>query len=1351
MERYLAWKYKRELLISNPSATEDLQVSFTLLYYPGMRYDFRDIRFTTVNGAAIPYFIESATNFSSAFIWLKLPANTSIILLYYGNGTIASASDAASVFDLWDDFLGTSLNTSVWTVGGSGGTVSASILTLQHSSLSGYIESKTLYAPNSLVEMRIAHQSGQRGPFGFRSTSTQKAAAWQGAAGSLLTDHRFAHNGSSGDWDNDGVNRSGSAYNVYGVAHIAAGPRYYVNYSYRGEITTTIPGAVNLPVQIYSYYGEGYIKADWVRVRKYSASVPTISVGRKYINQQKTFTSPEPIIASTQVSMTTDVSLKGFVNASTRVSMVPVAMFRQPLFYQPAVTGPYKQWKFKGDVRIETLDRPVQIDIPLSPRMAVDGRDLRFSDLQGNILKYNIESVENGMFSCWVDAPEDITKIHYYYGNGAAVSESDDSITGEPSLLTEYYLPEIPGPYIQWKFRGDIEITDTPAGETVQRVNIDLLPGMILDGRDLRFSSPSGQEISYRIESLESGVFTCLVEWPAGASKLYFHYGNGTAVSESDDDITLDPVVTTMSMPSSVAYPRWKYRGDIRISTAPAVDTQILVDIPRLPGMTLDGRDLRFSDGIGTVVKYFLEASDSDLFSVWVKWPAGSPRVNFYYGNGTAVSESSAADVFNFWEDFDTLDSGVWTTLAGSPVISDSKLYLSSASVNSFIRSVASFGTGTICEMRMYHAQNNQMICGYFATGNLRVCWLGASGVSDNDYMHTYNGSTSTTTNDNVARYGTTFYKYGVAYNSGSAVFYVDDALRGTITTNVPSGDLPIGLYSEVNAGDLVVDWIRVRQQTDAVATVERHYPQSVSGFQIEVVQPTIAFVSRHYSRWQVPFKIDTPVTAAVLERHYPRWQTAIRYYDYIASQSYVFMHPSLAKWRERKELKDYSVGAIEVSKSINDTYLQLSTEFVDLVVPPEESTIKHHAYDSQGNPQLIFSGKVVANSHVLRHNGSTASMQAADLSRNLVVQKIPWNYQVVDGESASWPSWISVLLAPEETGVYAKTLIDTAKEAKQFVFNPKTTRLEAIKEIAAYADCMIHTKLISREIDGITVTRPEFYLVPPENIDLSANGFDLPAPITLIYPDLSLVDEPKIVSEPEEKYNKVTVHGILSETGETVVASAFSAEVYSGEQKAREYLIEDNSISEKGSTAEREAVKWLLYFLSPRAKVSMQFVDRFDLELYQRIRFGSGFHRNLQTLTSSVQVPLVYACDPKDAANSTHSVDVAGVPRPSWLRISEIKYHSEHALETVDVTAITDFIYSSVDPVVPEPYSQFLSPGYMKPIIDDLIQTTQTIVDDSIEKQLTPESCTVLSINEDGKTAVVQTASGKIVTVSLA
>jgi hypothetical protein len=164
-----------------------------------------------------------------------------------------------------------------------------------------------------------------------------------------------------------------------------------------------------------------------------------------------------------------------------------------------------------------------------------------------------------------------------------------------------------------------------------------------------------------------------------------------------------------------------------------------------------------------------------------------------------------------------------------------------------------------------------------------------------------------------------------------------------------------------------------------------------------------------------------------------------------------------------------------------------------------------------------------------------------------------------------------------------------------------------------------------------------------------------------------------------------------------------------------------------------------------------MSFVDRFDLELYQRIRFGPGFSNKLQELTSSTQVQQVAACDPRDAENSTHLIDVSGVPRPAWLRISDIKYHSEHKLETVTVTAITDNIYSVVDPIVHEPYNEYLSPGYYKPVIDDLVDTTQSIVEDKLEKQLTPESCTVLSINEENNTAVVQTASGKIVTVSLA
>jgi len=636
--------------------------------------------------------------------------------------------------------------------------------------------------------------------------------------------------------------------------------------------------------------------------------------------------------------------------------------------------------------------------------------------------------------------------------------------------------------------------------------------------------------------------------------------------------------------------------------------------------------------------------------------------------------------------------------------------------------------------MRMYHPNQNQTICGFWSATNQRACWLGASGTNYNDHTHTHNGSNSTITDDGINRGGTTFHKYGISYEAGSIGFFVDDNFRRTMTETTPSGSIPISFYSTVNKGDLVVDWVRVRKITNITGTLGKLtrktgaiYYETTTETSIEII-PTLQI------------------------SHRPQWKTPQIYYEYIKTpSSFMGMAPGEPTFKERRELGDYAIVSCEVNRSINDAYIQLSTEFQNLTVPPEGSTIKHIAYDSHGNPHLLFHGKIVTNSPTHGHYSQTVKMHAADNSINLVTQPVPWVYQVIDTAVDTVPNWLVRILEPEKSGVYPKTLIDTNKEPKQFVFDPKTKKLEAIKELAKYAGCLYQTKLITREIDGHIITRPEFYFVPPERIDEPVNGFDLPAPLELNVDDCKLASDPQVTNESEEKYNSVIVYGVLSENGESVVAQAFSYEVYTGEQKPKVYIIEDNAITEKGSTAEREAIKWLLYFLSKRVKVTMSFVDRFDLELYQRIRFGPGFSNKLQELTSSTQVQQVAACDPRDAENSTHLIDVSGVPRPRWLRISDLKHTSEHKLEMVSVTAITDNIYSVVDPIVPEPYNEYLSPGYYKPVIDDLVDTTQSIVEDKLEKQLTPESCTVLSINEENNTAVVQTASGKIVTVSLA
>lgn len=925
---YLAWKYKLEVHVAGFSTTKDFLANITLLYRPGMRADFRDIRASTKTGAKIPLFIESVTEFNQAFIWFKLPKNCDFFYIHYGNGGATSESDGKKVFTFFDHFE--KLDSTVWRLIAGSATVSKSILTLQNTSQSSVLESYSTFPPNTVVEIRAQYNAGNRTIFGYRSYSSQKAAAWQSSAVGDANNQRFAHNGSTGNWDSDGVNRAGGSYYVYGVAHIVTGPLYYVNYTYRGTITDYIPGNVSLPVQFYCYSNTGPFRVDWVRVRDFDATLPTLTIRRKFTTQPKGFPWDNAITeANTRMGMYPSVNIKSFLkNINTKLGMKASVMFRRPLFYSPQLRSPYPRWKYQGEIYLGEQESPARVRLPILPGMALDGRDLRFTDRAGNDLNFNIFDIGSDYLDCWVEIPAGTTRIKFYYGNGVAKTKSDPSIVGVP--------------------------------------HIEIIP-------------------------------------------------------------------------------------EIQLS-------------------------------------------------------------------------------------------------------------------------------------------------------------------------------------------------------------------------------------------------------------------------------------------------------------HRPQWKTPQIYYEYIKTpSSFMGMAPGEPTFKERRELGDYAIVSCEVNRSINDAYMQLSTEFQNLTVPPDGSTIKHNAYDSHGNPHLLFHGKIVTNSPTHGHYSQTVKMHAVDDSINLVTQPIPWNYQVIDTEVDSIQTWIIRLLEPEKTGVYPNTIINVHVEPRQFIFDPKSNRLEAIRKLAEYARCMYQTKLITREIDGHIITRPEFYFVPPERIDEPVNGFDLPAPLILDADTSKLISDPQVTNESEEKYNSVLVYGVLSENGESVVAQAFSYEVYTGEQKLKVYIIEDNTITEKGSTAEREAIKWLLYFLSKRVKVTMSFVDRFDLELYQRIRFGPGFSNKLQELTSSTQVQQVAACDPRDAENSTHLIDVSGVPRPAWLRISDIKYHSEHKLETVTVTAITDNIYSVVDPIVPEPYNEYLSPGYYKPVIDDLVDTTQSIVEDKLEKQLTPESCTVLSINEENNTAVVQTASGKIVTVSLA
>ena len=121
------WGWRKPITINNTQNSNtltDYQVLVTLdtksLISAGkMRSDCGDIRFTDENNNLLNYWIESGCNTTSTKIWVKVPnipaSSSTTIYVYYGNSSATSLSNGDATFPLFDDFKGSSFNTSKWT------------------------------------------------------------------------------------------------------------------------------------------------------------------------------------------------------------------------------------------------------------------------------------------------------------------------------------------------------------------------------------------------------------------------------------------------------------------------------------------------------------------------------------------------------------------------------------------------------------------------------------------------------------------------------------------------------------------------------------------------------------------------------------------------------------------------------------------------------------------------------------------------------------------------------------------------------------------------------------------------------------------------------------------------------------------------------------------------------------------------------------------------------------------------------------------------------------------------------------------------------------------------------------
>lgn len=129
----MGWTFRKaHKVLGSSGAGVNYQIRLTIYFGSGTdnidnvylssacQTDFDDIRFTDDDGMTeLSYWREEFTDSVSAIFWVKVLDNldtNQTIYLYYGNPTADSNSNGDSTFIFFDDFSGTSLNTTKWWV-----------------------------------------------------------------------------------------------------------------------------------------------------------------------------------------------------------------------------------------------------------------------------------------------------------------------------------------------------------------------------------------------------------------------------------------------------------------------------------------------------------------------------------------------------------------------------------------------------------------------------------------------------------------------------------------------------------------------------------------------------------------------------------------------------------------------------------------------------------------------------------------------------------------------------------------------------------------------------------------------------------------------------------------------------------------------------------------------------------------------------------------------------------------------------------------------------------------------------------------------------------------------------------
>lgn len=293
------WDFRRVIKLTENSGTQMAsypvkvvlnQSSFNYSRVKGSNGD--DLRFITSSGTNCSYWIQDWNTSGTSTVWLKVPSipasGTTNVYMYYGNSAASAVSSGTDTFTFFDDFPGSSIDTDKWDGDTSEGSVADSILTYNIGGTAKVIYTDTTYGQGYSVISRLQWPDSTEDTIGsgfgfwtYPGTDAQRAhfvdTTFFGLTNCLIT-----------RTDDDPLqqevltNQSQWVADSYATWEIrrnsSTNVEFYIDSIECDDspMNTWVPDQA-MPIELNATNKTVYV--DWVLVREYISSEPTVALG----------------------------------------------------------------------------------------------------------------------------------------------------------------------------------------------------------------------------------------------------------------------------------------------------------------------------------------------------------------------------------------------------------------------------------------------------------------------------------------------------------------------------------------------------------------------------------------------------------------------------------------------------------------------------------------------------------------------------------------------------------------------------------------------------------------------------------------------------------------------------------------------------------------------------------------------------------------------------------------------------------------------------------------------------------------------------------------------------------------